>query len=279
MQKGPLMTSNSKSRRTLHRTVVVTAIVTASFARVLGLGSTGSFSAMAPAAAGADPLADCTTTTGVLVAVDFSHWGGSIERGCDATPTTGYAALQVAGFTTEGDQQDGDAFICRINDEPSPSQDPCITTPPGSAYWSYWHADAGQTTWTPSSLGATIYQPPAGSIDGWAFGAGRPPTFTPAVARSTESTTVVVPANGATVSGTTTLDASATNATSVQFWLFGRSYGTSGKLLCRASATIYGWLCRWDTTTVPKGSYRLRSEAFNAAGSAFSSAIAVKVKR
>jgi len=92
------------------------------------------------------------------------------------------------------------------------------------------------------------------------------------------TTSVLVPATGATVSGSTTLDASATNATSVEFWLLGGSYGYTGKMLCSASLTYYGWLCSWNTTTVPNGSYVVVSEAFNSAGSAFSPGIAVTVK-
>ncbi len=74
-------------------------------------------------------MQECSTTTGVIVAVDFAPWGGDIERGCDSTLTTGYDALHAAGFTTAGDDHDGPAFICRIDDDPPPSQDPCIDTP------------------------------------------------------------------------------------------------------------------------------------------------------
>ena len=83
---------------------------------------------------------------------------------------------------------------------------------------------------------------------------------------------VLVPANGATLSGTAaTLDASASNATSVEFWLFGGTYGYSGHLVGTATPTIYGWLYSWNTTTVPNGSYVLLSEAFGPGGSTFSS--------
>jgi hypothetical protein len=133
---------------------------------------------------GTNPISSCTSTQGVIVAVDFSHFDKSSERGCDPTTTTGYAALQAAGFVTSGDQEDGDAFICRIDDLPTPSEDPCIDTPPASAYWSYWHANSGQNTWTFSTLGAMNYHPKPGSVDAWAFGAGTPPTFTPAQVRN-----------------------------------------------------------------------------------------------
>ncbi len=86
------------------------------------------------------------------------------------------------------------------------------------------------------------------------------------------TTSVLIPSNGATLSGTAaTLDASASNATSVEFWLFGGSYGYSGHLVGTATPTYYGWLYSWNTKTVPNGSYALLSEAFGPGGSAFSS--------
>jgi hypothetical protein len=157
----------------------------------------------APAAA--DPIGDCSTTTGVIVVVDFSSWGGAVERGCDATLTTGYNALHAAGFTTAGDEQDGPAFICRIDDEPPPSQDPCVVTPPVNASWSYWHADVGQNTWSYSQLGAMSYHPPAGSVDAWTFGAvdpDVPPPFPPSAVRATN--TVGGPTTTSTVAAPTT---------------------------------------------------------------------------
>ena len=92
------------------------------------------------------------------------------------------------------------------------------------------------------------------------------------------TTSVLIPSNGATVTGSTTLDASATNANSVEFLLFGGSYGYSAPVLCTAKPTYYGWLCSWNTTTVPNGSYSLLSEAFGAGGSTFSSGVSITVK-
>jgi streptogramin lyase len=91
------------------------------------------------------------------------------------------------------------------------------------------------------------------------------------------TTSVVVPSNGATLSGSTWLDASASNATSVEFRLFGGIYGYNAPVICTATPTIYGWLCNWNTTTVPNGTYLLASEAFNSAGTAFSSGVSVTV--
>jgi Bacterial Ig domain len=84
------------------------------------------------------------------------------------------------------------------------------------------------------------------------------------------STKVLIPSSGATLSGTTYLDASASNATSVEFLLFGGTYGYAAPVVCTATQTYYGWLCSWNTTTVANGSYALVSEASGAGGSAFS---------
>ena len=88
---------------------------------------------------------------------------------------------------------------------------------------------------------------------------------------------MLIPSNGATLSGSTILDASASNATSVEFRLFGGVYGYNAPVLCTATPTYYGWLCSWNTTTVPNGSYVLLSEAFNSGGSAFSSGVNITV--
>jgi hypothetical protein len=91
------------------------------------------------------------------------------------------------------------------------------------------------------------------------------------------TTSVLIPSKGATLSGSTYLDASASNATSVEFWLFGGSYGFSGHLVGTATPTIYGWLDSWNTTTVPNGTYLLVSEAVGSGGSTFSSGVSITV--
>ncbi|MFJ3785126.1 prenyltransferase/squalene oxidase repeat-containing protein [Streptomyces sp. NPDC090093] len=159
----------------------------------------GAVTFLTPAApASADPLDTCTATTGAIVAVDFGPFGGKLERGCDATPTTGYQLLRDAGFTTAGTVKDGPAFICRIGKPsfnsgtqyPTPAAEACKVTPPASAYWSYWIASPGQKNWTYSPLGAMARRPKHGDVDAWVFGAtsidgtkGRP-KFTPADVRA-----------------------------------------------------------------------------------------------
>ena len=68
-------------------------------------------------------------------------------RGCGLHPSSGYALLHAAGFSTVGDNHDGPGFICRIGNGafaggaqyPTPAEDACILTPPAAAYLSLIH--------------------------------------------------------------------------------------------------------------------------------------------
>jgi hypothetical protein len=158
-------------------------------------------------------ISTCSGDTGSVVAVDFAGasiapygssdlWGGPVALGCDTSnPAHGINLLTDTGFTTAGDKHDGPAFICRIGSPlfnggtpyPTPAQDPCIVTPPATAYWSYWLAGAGANDWTYSSLGAYSDVPKPGEIEAWTFGgtniAGTTgqPSFTPQQVRDQET--------------------------------------------------------------------------------------------
>jgi len=121
--------------------------------------------------------AACAPGTGVTVVVDFGPLGGGVTVGCHTgDPATGLAALTGAGFTVTGTQRWGLAFVCRIDGKPTPAQDPCVNTPPATAYWSYWHASPGGA-WTYSTVGAGAYNPAVGSVEGWRFGSGQAPSI------------------------------------------------------------------------------------------------------
>ncbi|MES9592415.1 MULTISPECIES: hypothetical protein [unclassified Streptomyces] len=159
--------SGRRVRRALARTAAALGLTVAAFTATT-----------APAGAAPQPMGRCTTSSGVVLAVDFSHWGGPVYRSCGTTPTTGYELLNQGGWRTTGTGHDGPAFICRIGysghqggkQYPTPQQDDCVLTPPASAYWSYWHAGPGQRTWEYSQLGAMLYKPQPGSVDLWIFG-------------------------------------------------------------------------------------------------------------
>jgi uncharacterized protein YjbI with pentapeptide repeats len=80
------------------------------------------------------------------------------------------------------------------------------------------------------------------------------------------TTTVLIPSNGATQSGTAALlDASASaNVTSVKYELTGGTL--TDQVVATATATYYGWLGQWNTTTVPNGTYTLQSVAAYSGG-------------
>jgi uncharacterized protein YjbI with pentapeptide repeats len=92
------------------------------------------------------------------------------------------------------------------------------------------------------------------------------------------TTSILIPSKATTLSGSTYLDAAASNATSVGFLLFGGSYGFAAPVICTATATQNGWLCAWNSATVPNGSYVLVSYASNSAGSVASSGVSVTIK-
>jgi hypothetical protein len=173
---------------------------TAATALAIVLAALGVATSAAPALAAAQPIGDCTTASGVIVAVDFGHWGGPVLRSCGTTPTTGYALLNQGGWNTTGTEHDGPGFICRIGyagyqggaQYPTPSQESCVLTPPASAYWAFWYANPGQNQWNYSQLGATATQPEPGSVELWTFGGtsdggtsgSAVPTITPAALRA-----------------------------------------------------------------------------------------------
>jgi hypothetical protein len=120
----------------------------------------------APAAAACD---------GVTVRVERSS--GSVVERCvtGATPGTGLQALERAGFRyTFVPGQPG--MVCTIDGHPDPCNDA-----PDDAYWAYWHADAGASSWTYSSRGGGNRGPSAGGHEAWVFGGGmqRPPSSPP----------------------------------------------------------------------------------------------------
>ena len=134
--------------------------------------------AAVPLAAVPAQAAPCSGSTGVTVVVDFGPLGG-IRTSCAAgDPSSGIAALQSAGFSVTGTQQYGLAFVCRVSGLPTPAQDPCVRTPPTTAYWAYFHASRGGS-WSYSTRGATSHDPAPGSVEGWRFGSGAAPGIAP----------------------------------------------------------------------------------------------------
>ena len=90
--------------------------------------------------------------------------------------------------------------------------------------------------------------------------------ITVTVDNSPPSSSMLVPASGATVSGgSSVLDATAAaNVSSVTFELSGGTL--RDQVIATGTPTYYGWLARWNTTTVPNGIYNLQTVAAYAGG-------------
>ena len=147
-------------------------------AATIALGASGflAFGFVAFGAAARAATSACTRTSGVTVIVEYTR--GTVVRGCaPGHPANGLAALKAAGFSYDGTAQYGDAFVCRIDG--NPSDQACASTPPPNAYWAYYHARATDTAWTYWSVGAAQSTPAPGSIDAWAFGADVRPSVSP----------------------------------------------------------------------------------------------------
>jgi hypothetical protein len=91
------------------------------------------------------------------------------------------------------------------------------------------------------------------------------------------STSVLIPANGATVSGSAVLDATASSGvTSVVYKLTGSTLNQA--VIATGTPTFYGWMAKWDSTYVPNGTYTLLSvAAFSNGVTGTSAAITITV--
>lgn len=115
----------------------------------------------------------CPTTDGVTVVVDFGELGGGVHVRCAPQPvTSGFDALRQAGIDYRTTVRHP-GFLCRIAGRPE--ADPCVTTSPATAYWSYWLAPRGGQ-WCFANLGAGNRVPPPGSVEGWSFALNRSAT-------------------------------------------------------------------------------------------------------
>ena len=122
----------------------------------------------------------------MTVAVDLTAFGGGVKVRCaPGTPATGVAALQQAGFTVAGTAQYGLAFICRINDKPTPAAQPCtVDTADDRVLGVLPRATPARPRGRTAPSGASTYKPLQGSIEGWAFGATAKPSKTPTQIRN-----------------------------------------------------------------------------------------------
>lgn len=130
----------------------------------------------------------CVGDSGVTVVVDFQQLGGGAQTGCDPAGGGRVAAatFSAAGFPLTYVQQTP-GFTCRVSGKPA--SDPCVRTPPATAYWSLWWSDGKSGTWSYATVGAGSLKVPSGGYVAfsWQGQSGRAlPGVSPAPRRSPE---------------------------------------------------------------------------------------------
>ena len=180
----------------------------------------------------------CSTSSGVVVAVDFGPWHGPIVRGCGSTPTRGIDLITEGGFSTILVR--GEPFVCRIGysgfsgGTQYPTGANCGYTPPSNAYWSYWNADPGKHSWTFSTKGAYDSYPVAGAVQAWTFGGGGYPSFSPDSVRAQNS--APASASPTSKSAGSTAPASSPAAGSIRTGGYHPSLGSASRIAGRSAS-------------------------------------------
>lgn len=154
------------------------------------------------AAGGAPARADAScASVGVTVVVDFNQLGGGVPTVCvsDGAGELASTLFETAGQPlTQPTRQPG--FVCRVAGKPA--DDPCVNTPPDTAYWGLWWSDGEPgSAWTYSTKGAYSLKGLAGGFVALAWdeveGSERPsasasrpsaPTATPTPTPAPEAT-------------------------------------------------------------------------------------------
>ena len=149
--------------------------------------------------------------------------------------------------------------IFEVSGGPSNLTDLAIATGTASFYgWlAHWNTEAVPNgTYTIQSVG---------TYTGGGTVTSAPITFS--VDNAPPTTSVVIPSNGASQSGSQYLDASASaGVTQVQYELSGGPDSYTDKVISGSTLTNYGWIGGWNTDSVPNGTYVLQSVASYAGG-------------
>lgn len=154
----------------LSRLAAAVLVTAAAGLTVLGISS--------PASA-----ATCSTASGVSVIVDFKQLGGGIQGTCVAGGGGQRASslFPTAGFPIDYVQSQP-GFVCRVSGLPTASDEPCVDTPPATAYWGLWWSDGKTGTWTFSSYGVSSLKIPDGGYVALAWKKGDAAAPPPGVA-------------------------------------------------------------------------------------------------
>jgi photosystem II stability/assembly factor-like uncharacterized protein len=242
-------------------------------------GATWSRQRINPQVLGLSAIACPTTTTCESVGNGSAGGGNVVLSTTDGGSTWVTQSFDpvIAAFT-------GIACATATNCEVTGDQG--TSSPPTTQAALFGTADGG-STWNSQSVPSGIDTLPGVTCpttltcfaSGRAVGAVGAVVLTESTTRPT--TSVVIPAKGATVSGASVLlDASASSPNGIGSAVFEVSgMGLSHRAVATGTSSVYGWYASWNTTAVPNGTYRLQSVATDAQGfSAESAPITITVK-
>jgi YVTN family beta-propeller protein len=195
------------------------------------------------------------TTNNVIYAADGGGSEVSVITGLPVAPTVTLSPQSQSVVSGSGPM----TFTAAATGTPTPTVSWQASVDGGST----WINVAGQTSTTFTTGPVTSFE------NGWqvravftnAAGSQATNAATITVTKAPPITAVVLPAPNATLSGTAqVLDATASSGvTKVVYELSGN--GLTNQVVANGTATLYGWVAQWNTTSVPNGAYSLQSVA------------------
>jgi hypothetical protein len=112
------------------------------------------------------------TESGISLSVDFGTISStpSISKCVSNFTGTSWDLFSAAGLTVIGTEKYPIGFVCRIEDFPDQSAEPCLDTPdPKLGSWAYFTAQSKSSSWQYSTWGAATHKPACGSAEAWVF--------------------------------------------------------------------------------------------------------------
>ena len=114
---------------------------------------------------------NCNAKHRVTLVVDFANSKKPLVRCAENFSGTGWQLFKATGVSVSGTDQYPEGFVCRIENVPTTSQQPCNSTPTyAQGGWAYFYASL-QTSgkWVFSPTGSSLRKPPCGSAEGWRY--------------------------------------------------------------------------------------------------------------
>jgi hypothetical protein len=113
------------------------------------------------------------SNSGISLLVDYGEKSGipTTEACAENFTGNGWELFAAAGQVVEGTTEYPVGFVCRINNFPAPTDQPCTSTPTSAqGSWAYYYATSQLGNhWMFSATGATSRNPKCGDTDAWVF--------------------------------------------------------------------------------------------------------------